>query len=60
MTSLLLTSTFTENPGRTVLGVSIVPGWEEVAPRQLSHQWCDFLVVAIGLVDLPHSQETPG
>ena len=28
-----------------------------VGPRQLSHQWCDFLSSLISLVELPHSKE---
>lgn len=28
-----------------------------MGPRQLSHQRCDFLVIAIGFVELPHAKE---
>lgn len=27
-----------------------------MGPRQLSHQRCDFLVIAIGFVELPHAK----
>ena len=28
-----------------------------MAPRQLSHQWCDFLVMPVRFVELPHPEE---
>jgi hypothetical protein len=29
---------------------------EGMRPRQLSYQWCDFLVALISLVELPHAK----
>ena len=32
-----------------------------VGPRQLSHQWCDFLVEMVDAVELPHPKQiSPG
>ena len=56
--------------GRVAMKVTIENRWADAACRdnfmaslcflgcgQLSRQWCDKLVIAVGYVELPHSQQ---